>query len=491
MISRGFFLWLLLLTSFFGYGQSGSINPLERALSGVVTVAVYDVDDQDRVLGFAGEAKSYADIAYEKALNMADAFSTGSGFVINHEGVYYILTNVHVIEAASEETGSIRAYSITREEYPMKIVGGDSFYDLAILAFDGKEPGEEIQPLSFSAKEAELAQKAYSIGNPLGQYPYSITEGIISGKNRLFYRPTTGRFGFLQHTATLIWGNSGGPLVDEKGEVIGVNTWIKTRNEQGQNYLFSQLNFALEGQLAQKLFQEMLENGGRVRRAFLGVVFASSKGLLGRPDSPPVIHSLIDGSPAAEALKDRIGYTVAGINGQPVKTLQDIVRILEASKPGASIGLELRQGLFSPEDKVVAEELTGENLEKAAHHFFRTFSDYDVEAGPKGVQLNGKAGKSYLRLEVARSDTYPPENATFEVGQGESAYGLASLGSIDDYGRGSFYRIHSLGELAMAIRLNSLEGHLGADLVQGEEQLQRVRFFMMDENGDEVKVLFY
>lgn len=491
MISRGFFLLPILFTSFFCYGQSGSINPLERALSGVLTVAVYDVDDQDRVLGFAGETKSYADIAYEKALNMTDAFSTGSGFVIDHEGVYYVLTNVHVIDAASEEAGSIRAYSITREEYPMKIIGGDSFYDLAILAFDGKAPGEEIQPLSFSSKEAELAQKAYAIGNPLGQYPYTITEGIISGKNRLFFRPTTGRFGFLQHTATLIWGNSGGPLVDEKGEVIGVNTWIHTRNDQGQSYLFSQLNFALEGHLAQSLFQEMLANGGRLRRAFLGVVFASSKGLLGGPESPPAIHSLIDGSPAAEVLKDRIGYTVTGINGQPVSTLQDIVRILEASDPGATIGLELRKGLSSPEDKVMAEELTGENLDNTARHFFRTFSDYDVEAGPKGVQLNGKTGKSHLRLEVARSDTYPPENATFEVGQGKASYGLAGFGSIDNYGRGGFYRIHSLRELAMAIRLNSLEGHLGADLIEGEDHLQRVRFFMTDENGDEAKALFY
>ncbi|MCO6490954.1 MAG: serine protease [Phaeodactylibacter sp.] len=472
-------------------GQEPAANPLERALSGVVTVAVFDAADEDQVLGYAEARRRYADIAYEKAPDMSDAFSNGSGFVVEYGGSYYVLTNVHVIDAASGEPGSIMVFSITREQYPMKVIGGDSFYDLAILAFDGKAPGEEIQPLSFSRQEAELAQKAYSIGNPLGTYPYTITEGIISGKNRLFFRPTTGRFGFLQHTATLIWGNSGGPLVDEGGQVIGINTWIHTRNDQGQNYLFSQLNFALEGGLAYRLFQEMMENGGRVRRAFLGIVFSSSPGLLGGAESPPVIHSILDGSPAAEALEGRIGFTVTAINGQPVKTLQDIVRTLEACDPGQDISLDLKKGILSPEATVIAGELTAANLEKTAHHFFRAFTDYDVEAVAQGVRLTGNPVRSYHRIEVAKSDVHPPDNATFEVEQGEISYGIAGIGAVDSYGRGHFYRANSIQEVATAIRLNALEGHIGADLLDESKNLQRVRFFMTDGNLDEAKVLFY
>ncbi|MCB9263900.1 MAG: serine protease [Lewinellaceae bacterium] len=485
MDKQAFSLLALLFFTSILQGQGPDIPPLERALSGVVTVAVLDVSDEDRVLGFTGN-KTYADIAYEGSPDMSDAFSNGSGFVIEYKGAYFVLTNVHVIDAASGKTGAITAYSITREPYPMKVVGGDSFYDLAILAFDGKEPGEEIQPLSFSDKEAELAQKAYAIGNPLGSYPYTITEGIISGKNRLFFRPTTGRFGFLQHTATLIWGNSGGPLVNEEGEVIGINTWIHTRNDNGQSYLFSQLNFALEGGLAQSLFREMMQNKGRVRRAFLGAVFASSKGLFGAPDSPPFIHSLIEGSPAAEGLKERVGYTVTAVNGQPVKTLQDIVRTLEAADPGQAVAFELKKGIASPENEVMAGELTAGNLEKVARHFFDTFSDYEPEAKAQGVGLHGKPGKSNLRLEVADS-----ENSSFSPKQGKMDYGLASLGAVDDYGRGKFYRVASLQDAATAIRLTSLESHLGADLLDEDNNLQRVRFFMTDDNGDEVKVLFY
>ncbi|MCB0550219.1 MAG: serine protease [Phaeodactylibacter sp.] len=490
MIGRITSILLLLSFAVSLRGQELSSNPLERALSGVVTVAVLDVSSEDQNFGF-GAVRSYADIAYEKSLDMSSTLRNGSGFIIEHQGAYYVLTNVHVIDAASGAPGSIVIYSITREEYPMRVIGGDSFYDLAILAFDGKEPGPELQPLTFSEQEAELAQEAFSIGNPLGRYPYTITEGIISGKNRLFFRPTTGRFGFLQHTATLIWGNSGGPLVNENGEVIGVNTWIHADNKQGQNYVFSQLNFALEGNLAHRLFQEMMDNGGRVQRAFLGVVFSSSKGLLDGPDSPPVIHSLIEGTPAAEALKERIGYTVTGINGQPVKTLQDIVRTLESANPGQRITLELKKGMLSPQDTMSADELTEANLEKVAHHFFKTFSDYDVDAKRQGVELHGNPVKSYHRIEVAKSDIYPPENATFEVQQGKITYGMASLGAIDNYGRGKFYRATSLQEVATAIRLNSLEGHLGADLLDENQKLQRVRFFMTDNNLDEVKALFY
>ncbi len=160
MFNRISSILLALLFSFSLRGQELAINPLERALSGVVTVAVLEVSGEDQVLGYAGGAKSYTDIAYEKALDMSSAFSNGSGFVIEYGGTYYVLTNVHVIDAASGEPGSIIVYSITREQYPMKVVGGDSFYDLAILAFDGKEPGEELQPLSFSGQAAELAQKA-------------------------------------------------------------------------------------------------------------------------------------------------------------------------------------------------------------------------------------------------------------------------------------------------------------------------------------------
>lgn len=489
MILRIFFPFLLFLTGLHAIGQS-EMDPLERALSGIVTVGVFDVSDNDRVLGFGARKKTFADMAYEQPLNMGDAFSNGSGFVVDLGGRYYILTNAHVIDAASGQAGSIFVFSISRAKYPVKLVGGDSFYDLAILEFDGAEPGPEIQPLVFGTEEVKLAQKVYAIGNPLGAYPYSITEGIISGKNRLFHRPSTGRFGFLQHTATLIWGNSGGPLVNEAGEVVGVNTWMETRNKDGQNYLFSQLNFALEGTKARQLALAMLNNGGRLRRAFLGVEFATALNPFG-PEGAPFIKSVFEGSPAYEILKERAGFTVTSINGQPVQSLQDIVRIMEEAAPGQLVSLGLKKGILSPVDTVQAAELSPGRLEQVAHHFFQSYSDYELQQEAGGVVLKGKAGRNSLRLEQMDAGEQGQDGTVFSIIQGKERYGLAGMGCINQSGQLSLYRAHAISDLGAVIRLCSLEGQLGASLVEGEQYAGSVRFFMEDAGFNEIKTLFY
>ncbi|MCB9275014.1 MAG: trypsin-like peptidase domain-containing protein [Lewinellaceae bacterium] len=477
---------------FFAIGASAQpdISPLEHALSGIVTVGVFDVSDNDLVMGYGARKKSYSEMAYEKTLNMGDAFSNGSGFVVDFGGKYYIITNVHVVDAASGQEGAIYAFSISRAKYPVKLVGGDSFYDLAILEFDGVDPGPEIEPLSFSEEGARLAQKVYAIGNPLGAYPYSITEGIVSGKNRLYHRPSTGRFGYLQHTATLIWGNSGGPLVNEMGEVVGVNTWVETRNKGGQNYLFSQLNFALEGRKAYELAKEMIGNGGRLRRAFLGVEFATIISVFGQ-ESPPLIKSVFEGSPAYDMLKDRAGFTVSSINGEKVQTLQDIVRIMEAIRPGQEVSLGLKKGILSPTDTIMASELTKEKMELVARNFFHSYSDYDVQEDASGVFLKEKADKQSPRLEQVAAAEQEQDGAVFSVIEGMARYGLAGLGSINAAGQLSLYRANTLQELGAVIRLCTLEGHLGASLVNDGAYAGSARFFTEDEDLNEVKILYY
>lgn len=478
-------LFLSLLNHTFGQND---LPPLERALSGIVTVGVFEVEDKDQVLGFANPKKSYADIAYEQNLNMGDVFSNGSGFVIDLDGHYYIVTNAHVIDAASRERGAVYAFSINRTKYPVRILGGDSFYDIAILAFDGEEPGPEILPMEFSEQEAQLAQRVYAIGNPLGNYPYSITEGIISGKNRLYHRPTTGRFGFLQHTATLIWGNSGGPLVDADGKVVGVNTWIETRNKGGQNYLFSQLNFALEGQRAARLVKNILENDGRLRRAFLGVEFACTT-LPSEPDGAPFIKSVLADSPAYESLQDKIGYTVTQVNGEKIQTLQDIIRVLEATAPGASVALKLKKQIASPEITLEASELTPDKLEQVALHFFKNYSDYEPQEDAAGIALKGT--KDYRRLERFLTAGEGENWASFEVVEGKEKYGLAGLGGMSKQGTLASYQANSLRDLGAIIRLSSIEGHLGATLVEDSEYAGTIRFYLEDDDFNEVKVLYY
>ena len=208
---------LMVVTVCSSYGQSVP-DMLEKTLGAVVTVGVHEEEIVKRQLGFRGE--SAPDIAYEKALSLADVSSSGSGFIIEKNGKLYVITNAHVVEEASDEPGSVYVYSINRSKYEVRVVGGDSFYDLAVLEFVDT-PGNEINTISFRDTDVRIGEKVFAIGNPLGEYPYTVTDGIISAKNRV-RESMTGKFGFFQTTATIIWGNSGGPLLDAHGRVVGV-----------------------------------------------------------------------------------------------------------------------------------------------------------------------------------------------------------------------------------------------------------------------------
>ncbi len=155
----------------------------------------------------------------------------------------YVITNAHVISSASPGKGNITVFSINRDKYDMEVIGGDSFYDLAILAFI-TPPGPELTTMAFRQDEIRIGEPVYAIGNPMGIFPYSISDGIISAKNRVRNAAPTGRMGFLQSTASVFQGNSGEPLIDMKGLVVGINSQLFATDFAGQPEVLSQINFA-------------------------------------------------------------------------------------------------------------------------------------------------------------------------------------------------------------------------------------------------------
>jgi len=380
----------------------------------------------------------------------------------------------------------------------VELVGGDSFYDLAVLAFTEEVDASDFPPLNFAPKPARLTEKIFAIGNPLGKYPYSITDGIVSGKNRVFQNPTTGKYGFLQHTATLIWGNSGGPLVNKNGEIVGVNTWIGTDAKGSQQYIFSQLNFAIEGNLVQQLVAEIIQNNGRVQRSFLGIEFATRTDFMGL-DSPPFIQNVLENSPAAELLKDKKGFFITAINNERVRTLQDILRILEQTSPNTAIELTLKKeepdfssnvAGFGKVEKIniPASDLGIENLEKIAQHFFNQYADYQINSQGSQVYLSQKAGQPKPRVEKI---SVANQTAKFEISTGEESYNIIASGLFDKWGRPTLYRTQSLRDLGAVIRLCSLEGHLSASVSGTTGEIENIRFYLQDSEFNELRVLFY
>ncbi|MEI6050972.1 MAG: trypsin-like peptidase domain-containing protein, partial [Bacteroidota bacterium] len=219
------FTFLLILLSLILRSYSQTISDvIEKSLPAVVTIAIYKTQDDKQLLGFKGQP---SDVAYEKALDITGAEGSGSGFVIEKAGKKYVVTNAHVIDNASAMRGSLYAYSINQKKYEMKVVGGDIIFDIAVLEFS-TPPGTELGVLAFETAEPRVGETVYAIGNPLAEFPYSVVDGIISAKNRTTKTGSVfqGKFGYIQTTATLIWGNSGGPLINTKGNVIGINSQL-------------------------------------------------------------------------------------------------------------------------------------------------------------------------------------------------------------------------------------------------------------------------
>ena len=327
--------------------NSPAIKMVDYALSAVVTVAIYQTDVAMKPMGFRGNSN---ELAYSKALDLTGAKSSGSGFVVKKNNKFYVVTNAHVVQDAAETDGSIYIYSIAYKKYNMKIVGGDSFYDIAVLEFIDA-PGSEITSIKFRAAEVNVGESVYAIGNPLGDYPYSVTDGIISAKNRV-RGGMTGKFGFLQSTATVIWGNSGGPLVDIAGDVVGINSQIAFAQQGTESIWQPQINFALEAGLSERLVNDIINNNGLVKRAYLGIEIARLKldsyyekkygnSEKEEIDPLPYISGVVPDGPAAKSLSAYVGYTITAINNETVRNVEEALGALEKTKPNDEITFNL------------------------------------------------------------------------------------------------------------------------------------------------------
>jgi len=468
MKTISFILVLSTLFSLSTFAQSDS-DMLEYALTGVITVSVEDVEATNLLLGYRGNV----DVAYEKSPDMSNSLSSGSGFVIVKNGKKYVITNAHVVEMASDKTGTIFVYSIDRTKYSMKLVGGDSFYDLAVLEFVSP-PGPEIGTMAFATSEPRIGARVYAIGNPLAEFPYSVSDGIISAKNRV-RGGLTGKFGFLQTTATIIYGNSGGPLIDTKGKVVGINSQIAFSESTAEPMWQPQINFALEGTLSNRLVDDILRNNGRVERCYAGLVagqnyeyfstYYSEEWLL--MDSIPLILGVVPGSPAYSALSNKIGYQIVKAGNEQIRTVEELLGFFEETKPGASITLEITNGYSTEKVTIKTGTLTPITSADIAKYFIDQTDGLsmieDERAliltieGPGGSQESLTEKEMYQQQYQQKQDDYTLKSS--------SRYIVSAAGIYNEY-NASMWRITDLADLGYALRLASLSGIIDLYLLQ-------------------------
>lgn len=259
--------------------------------------------------------------------------SLGSGFLIDSNG--YLLTNNHVIESASE----IIVTLLDKRRIPAKLVGRDPLYDIALLQLKNGPANADLKPTAFGESgQVRVGESVFAIGNPFG-LQHTVTAGIISAKNRVV---GIGPFDdFLQTDCSINFGNSGGPLFNLKGEVIGINTAI---NAQGQGLGFAIPIDEVKSSLA------ALKNFGYIARAWLGILGETITPALQyyyrlSTDHGVVVAKLVENGPAARA-GIKAGDILLAINDAEIKERGDIQRALAKKKADETVKLRVnRQGL--------------------------------------------------------------------------------------------------------------------------------------------------
>lgn len=278
------------------------------------------------------------------------ARSLGSGFIIDSKG--YIITNNHVIENADEITVRLANETV----YQAEIIGRDPTTDLALIKINAKNDLPFVR-LGDSEK-VRVGDWVVAIGNPFG-LDHTVTAGIISAKGRVI---GAGPYDdFLQTDASINHGNSGGPLLNLKGEVIGINTMISA---VGQG-----IGFAIPVDMAKGVVTQLKEKG-KVTRAWLGVMFqevtpelAKSFGLKNR--SGALIADVLPDGPAKDAGIKR-GDIIVAFNGKELKHHSDLPALVAQAPVGSMAEVKIiRKG----KEKTISVKLGERDEEQIAAVF--------------------------------------------------------------------------------------------------------------------------
>ncbi len=256
--------------------------------------------------------------------------SVGSGFLISSDG--YILTNAHVIA----NTDSVRVKLTTKREYPARVIGADPYTDIALIKIN--ETGlPAVKPGDPAAMEP--GEWVAAIGAPFG-FENSVTVGVVSAKGRIL--PQGSYVPFIQTDVAVNPGNSGGPLFNTRGDVIGINSQIYS-----QTGGYMGISFAIPIDIAMEISQQ-LKQDGKVTRGRIGVqlqelTYDIAATLDLKQAQGALVAAVERGGPAHRAGIRPLDVILA-VDGRAVTTTADLARMVGSATPGTSISAEVWRG---------------------------------------------------------------------------------------------------------------------------------------------------
>jgi serine protease Do len=344
----------------------------------------------------------------------------GSGVIFSPDG--YIITNNHVVEGATD----IRVTMTDKRVLPAKLIGTDPLTDLAVIKINGNN----LPSIPWgNSTDLKVGQSVLAFGNPFG-FRFTVTRGIVSALNRANPYSDDARKpgGFIQTDAAINQGNSGGALVNARGELMGINTFLISPSGA-----FSGMGFAIPSQIAQPIATKLIRDG-KVEHARMGVSISdvtpeNAKFFDLKSANGALVTQVQTSSPAGSAgLKT--GDVITEVNGKPVSDASELQMAIGLMSPGENVALKvLRDGkpesfsvkLASLDDKAGNEQASNGSHDKARWGIGLTDVSPDVRSelqlpdDVKGavvtnVQPGSSADNAGLRqgdviLQVNRKDT--------------------------------------------------------------------------------------
>ncbi|HTS26617.1 MAG TPA: DegQ family serine endoprotease [Bryobacteraceae bacterium] len=257
----------------------------------------------------------------------------GSGVIVSPEG--YILTNNHVVDGATD----VRVTLNDRREFKARVVGTDSKTDIAVLKIDAPN----LQPIVIgNSDKLEVGDYVLAVGNPFG-LGRTVTMGIVSATGR-------GNLGieeyenFIQTDASINPGNSGGALVNDRGELVGINTAILSHGSEGNQGI----GFAVPVSVARNVMDQILKNG-HVTRAYLGVMAQEVTPAIARAFQENEVRGALVGDVTANSPAEKAGLQkgdiILEVNGKPVNDGAQLRMNISLMEPGSTVSVKvLRDG---------------------------------------------------------------------------------------------------------------------------------------------------
>ncbi len=321
----------------------------------------------------------------------------GSGFIISPDGL--ILTNAHVVGNASEITVKL----MDRREYTAEVVGIDEQTDVAVLKIEADGlPAVKIG----DAKNLKVGEWVIAIGSPFG-FENTVTSGIVSGKSRSL--PDGTYVPFIQTDVAVNPGNSGGPLFNMRGEVVGINSQIFSRTGG-----YMGLSFAIPIDVAINVKDQLVATG-TVTRGRIGVqiqeIDQSLAQSFGLADAHGALVSKVEPGGPAEAAGIRNGDVILKVDGEKIKQMTELPAVIAAKQPGSKVRIDIWRGGKEQRKDVVVGRFEQNKLASAK--------------GPEQVKTD--------KLGLAVRELTPDEEARLNGEQGlfvERAEGAAAAAGL-------------------------------------------------------------